>query len=390
MFYLILGKFQTLVEIEDAGHFYEKETTFYVVKGGQQCLLGRTTATDLGVLFVGLPSTHGVSMLQASVKHPFPKIKGVKVSIPIDHSVPPVCQHPRRPPIALTARIEDKLNSLLANDIIEPVEGGCKWVSPLVTVVKDNGDLRLCVDMRRANAAILRERHLMPTIEDFLPRFTSAKFFSRLDIKEAFHQVELEEDSRYITTFITHMGLFRYKRLMYGIVIAPEIFQRILEQILSRCSKFAVNFIDDILIFSDTEEEHEEALNMVLSTLREYGVLLNKDKCVFKVTELDFLGHTISSEGIQPSVDKIEALTKFRPPATQEELRSFFGSCDIHRAISSGPCDDYSSSTSPYAFWCKVCLGESTTTSIFEVEGNDRQCQTSSVLRQLSTNACHC
>lgn len=81
--------------------------------------------------------------------------------------------------------------------------------------------------------------------------------------------MELEEDSRYITTFITHMGLFRYKRLMYGIVIAPEIFQRILEQILSRCSKFAVNFIDDILIFSETEEEHEEALKMVLSTLRE-------------------------------------------------------------------------------------------------------------------------
>lgn len=199
----VLGKFQTQVEIEDAGRSYKKETTFYVVKGGQQCLLGRTTATDLGVLFVGLPSTHGVSMLQSSAKHPFPKIKGIKVSIPIDHSVSPVCQHPRRPPIALTARIEDKLNSFLANDIIEPVEGGCKWVSPLVTVVKDNGDLRLCVDMRRANTAIVRERHLMPTIEDFLPRFTSAKFFSRLDIKEAFHQVELEEDSRYITTFIS-------------------------------------------------------------------------------------------------------------------------------------------------------------------------------------------
>lgn len=288
-------------------------------------MLGRTTATDLGVLFVGLPSSHGVSMLEVTAKHPFPKIKGVKVSIPIDHSVSPVCQHPRRPPIALTSRIEEKLNSLLANDIIERVEGGCQWVSPLVTVVKDNGDLRLCVDMRRANSAILRERHMMPTIEDFLPRFASAKFFSRLDIKEAFHQVELDEKSRFITTFITHMGLFRYKRLMYGIVIAPEIFQRILEQILSRCSKFAVNFIDDIMIFTRTEEEHDEALRIVLGTLREYGVLLNKDKCVFKVTSLDFLGHTISSDGIQPSNNKIEALTKFRPPSSQEELRSFLG-----------------------------------------------------------------
>ncbi|XP_062559853.1 uncharacterized protein K02A2.6-like [Armigeres subalbatus] len=321
----VLGKFETLVKIVDAGQVYEKETTFYVVKGGQQCLLGRATATDLGVLVIGMPSSHGVASLKMTSKYCFPKMKGIKVSIPIDPTVNPVCQHPRRPPIALTTRIEEKLKSLLANDIIEPVEGGCQWVSPLVTVVKDNGDLRLCVDMRRANAAILRERHMMPTIEDFLPRFTSANFFSRLDIKEAFHQVELDESSRYITTFITHIGLFRYKRLMYGIVIAPEIFQRILEQILSRCSKFAVNFIDDIFIFTETEEKHDEALKVVLSTLRDYGVLLNKDKCIFKVTTLDFLGHTISSEGILPSSKKIEALTKFRPPTNQEELRSFLG-----------------------------------------------------------------
>lgn len=272
-----------------------------------------------------MPSTHGVRSVQVEEKRPFPKIKGVKVSIPIDKYVPPVCQHPRRPPIALMKKIEDKLHSLLANDIIEPVEGGCQWVSPLVTVVKDNGDLRLCVDMRRANVAILRERHFMPTIDDFLPRFTSAKFFSRLDIKEAFHQVELDEDSRYITTFITHMGLFQYKRLMYGIVIAPEIFQRILEQILSRCGKNTVNFIDDILVFGETESEHDEALESVLSTLKEYGVLLNKDKCVFKVQKLEFLGHTISSEGIQPSSDKIEALRKFRAPSCPEEVRSFLG-----------------------------------------------------------------
>lgn len=274
---------------------------------------------------IGLPSSHGVNSVEVEQKRPFPKISGVQVEIPIDETVPPVCQHPRRPPIALLSKIEEKLKSLLVSDIIEPVEGGCAWVSPLVTVVKDNGDLRLCVDMRRANVAILRERHMMPTIEDFLPRFTSAKYFSRLDIREAFHQVELKEESRYITTFITHMGLFRYKRLMYGIVIAPEIFQRILEQVLSRCSRNAVNFIDDILIFGTTELEHDEALKSVLSSLNERGILLNQEKCVFKVNSLEFLGHTISSEGIKPSNSKVEALQKFRTPVTSEEVRSFLG-----------------------------------------------------------------
>ncbi|XP_062714079.1 uncharacterized protein K02A2.6-like [Aedes albopictus] len=179
--------------------------------------------------------------------------------------------------------------------------------------------------MRRANVAILRERRLMPTIDDFLPRFAGAKYFSRLDIKEAFHQVELDEDSRFITTFITHMGLFRYKRLMYGIVIAPEIFQRILEQILSRFSEYTVNFIDDILIFGKTESEHDAALESVLSTLKEYGVLLNQEKCVFKVQKLDFLGHTLSAEGIQPAQDKIAAIQQFRAPSSSEEVRSFLG-----------------------------------------------------------------
>ncbi|XP_055604269.1 uncharacterized protein K02A2.6-like [Uranotaenia lowii] len=263
-------------------------------------------------------------MIKSTQKRPFPKIKGVQIEIPIDKSVAPVCQHPRRPPIALLSKIEEKLTSLLVSDIIEPVEGGCQWVSPLVTVVKDNGDLRLCVDMRRANQAILRERHIMPTVEDFLPRFTSAKYFSRLDIKEAFHQVELKEESRYITTFITHMGLFRYKRLMYGIVVAPEIFQRILEQVLSRC-KNTVNFIDDILVFGSTEEEHDAELKVVLSILKDREILLNQEKCLFKVNSLEFLGHTISSEGIRPSNRKVEALQRFRPPITAEEVRSFLG-----------------------------------------------------------------
>lgn len=154
----LLGKFDTTISMDDAGRILEKIATFYVVKGGQQCLLGRSTATDLGVLFIGLPSIHGVNAVSAVAVQPFPKIKGIRVKIPIDESVQSVCQPPRRPPIALMAKVEEKINYLLASDIIERVEGGCSWVSPLVIVVKDNGDLRLCVDMRRANAAIVRER----------------------------------------------------------------------------------------------------------------------------------------------------------------------------------------------------------------------------------------
>ncbi|XP_055589952.1 uncharacterized protein LOC129742133 [Uranotaenia lowii] len=318
------GMFEAVVSVEDAGKRVERKDCFYVVQGGSQPLLGRLTATKLGVLSIGLPSMQARVNRIVDEKRPFPKIKDLKLRIPIDRTITPVVQHVRRPPIALLTRIEDKLSTLLATDIIEPVTGVSEWVSPLVTIVKDNGDLRLCVDMRRANQAIRRERHMMPTIEDFLPRLKAAKFFSRLDIKESYYQVELEEDCRDITTFITHKGLYRFKRLMFGVSCAPEMFQKTLEQILAGCEN-TINYIDDIVIFGRTEEDHDQALHQVLATLKEKEVLLNHKKCVFKTTEIEFLGHVISEEGIRPTASKIEALQKFRAPKTAEEVRSFLG-----------------------------------------------------------------
>lgn len=130
----------------------------------------------MGVLTLGLPSatSPNVNRVHTERKHPFPKVKGIKLRIPIDAAVVPVSQHARRPPLALLDKIEEKLESLLTADIIERVEEYSQWVSPLVTIVKDNGDLRLCVDMRRANLAIKRETHFMPTFEDFLPQLKKA------------------------------------------------------------------------------------------------------------------------------------------------------------------------------------------------------------------------
>lgn len=263
-------------------------------------------------------------MSKIVVKSSFPKMKGIKLHIPIDKSVTPVVQHARRPPIALLGRIEEKLDHLEAADIIEKVNQYSDWVSPLVIIVKDSGDLRICVDMRVANRAIKREHHLMPTIEDFLPRLKSAKYFSRLDIKDAFHQIELDELSRPITTFITHRGMYRYKRLMFGVSCAPEMFQKIIEQLLADCEN-CVNYIDDIIVFGADEEEHNRCLQKVLAVLQSHDVLLNDRKCLFKVTELEFLGHHVSSEGIRPAESKVEALQSFRPPQNVEELRSFLG-----------------------------------------------------------------
>ena len=177
---------------------------FYVVKNGQQNLLGDATAKELKVLKVGFDVA---SVAETSAA--FPKIKGMVVEIPIDRSVQPVRQAYRRAPIALEEKIHDKLEYLLQKDIIEKVNGPSTWVSPMVPILKESGEIRLCVDMRRANQAVLRESHPLPLVEELLADVDGAVKFSKLDVKEAYHQLEISEDSRVITTFITKYGLFR-------------------------------------------------------------------------------------------------------------------------------------------------------------------------------------
>lgn len=207
----------------------ERIATFYVIENGCQSLLGRDTATQLGVLKLG------VNVNRVDVVEPFPKMLGVKIKLSINPEVKPIQQAMRRVPIALEKQVEDKINQMLAQDIIEPVSGPTSWISPIVIVFKEGGEMRLCIDMRRANQAVLRENYPLPTFDTFMTKLRGAKLFSRIDLKWAYHQLELDESSRHITTFISHKGLFQYKRLMFGINSAPEIFQRVLEKLLCSC-----------------------------------------------------------------------------------------------------------------------------------------------------------
>lgn len=149
--------------------------------------------------------------------------------------------------------------------------------------------------MRRANKAVLRENYPLPTFDTFMTRLRGAKLFSRLDLKWAYHQLELHESSRDITKFITHKGLF----LMFGISSAPEIFQRIMEELLAPCSN-ALKYIDDVIIFCSTKEEHDKAVKQVLQIFKNNDLLLNEKKSVWGVRKLKFLGHVLSDEGIAP------------------------------------------------------------------------------------------
>ena len=205
------------------------------------------------------------------------KVKGKVIKLHIDPDVKPKQQPHRRIPFHVRKDVEIELKRLEELDIIEPVTGLTPWVSPIVVVPKSSGQVRICVDMREANKVAKQEKHLMPTIDDLVADLNGATVFSKLDLSSGYHQLKLAPESRHITTFSTHVGLRRYKRLMFGINAASEIFQNAIEEILTGLPG-CMNISDDIIVFGKTQREHDENLRDVLQRLQQHDVRLNKEK----------------------------------------------------------------------------------------------------------------
>lgn len=232
---------------------------FVVIEGTGQALLGRDTAIQLGVLKIvrnvsdiSGKKTESVFDKYLACFKGVGKLKSFQIEIPIDRDVQSVIQPMRRVPYSLRDKLATKLDELLELDIIERVDEPSSWVSPVVCVPKRNDEIRLCVDMRQANNAVKRVRHPIPTIDDILYEMNSSKLFSKLDVTWAYHQIELKPESREITTFVTHKGLFRYKRLMFGTICAPELNQNVMQQVLQGCEGVH-NIMDNIIVHASSQ-----------------------------------------------------------------------------------------------------------------------------------------
>ena len=197
------------------------KTDFVVINGEGRSFLCRETAEKLGLLRLGPSHTVNVVNTEADIKDKYKELfngvgllRDYELKLNIDDSVKPVAQPVPRIPFGVREKVERKLES----GIIEEVpDGTTGWVSP-----KADGDIRICVDMRCANQAIVRERQPIPTIEEVLQDLNGSTVFSRVDLKWGFHQIPLAEESRHVTAFVTHRGLYRYTRLMFGVTSAPE------------------------------------------------------------------------------------------------------------------------------------------------------------------------
>ena len=178
--------------------------------------------------------------------------------------------------------------------------------------------------MRMANTAVERERFPLPNIEETLEEMNGAKIYSKMDLKQGFHQIELDNESREITTFVTNDGIYRYKRLMFGISCAPEIYQRIIQQVVHDIPGCR-NISDDIIVFGKNKQNHDKALRAVLQRLRERNLTLNKEKCKFNQSSIAFMGHTLTAQGLMPQDSKIKAVLETETPTCAKEVKSFLG-----------------------------------------------------------------
>ncbi|MCG8032586.1 MAG: aspartyl protease family protein, partial [Candidatus Thiodiazotropha taylori] len=327
----VAGTFWTNVTLGDK---MLENVEFIVLEGQGKPLLGRDTSLKLDVLKLGpfdLNSISSSPMTKEQIIHKyskcfegFGKLKDFQLEIPIDSNIDPVIQNVRRVPFNLREKLGNKLDELEKMDIIEKVNEPSKWVSPVVVVPKPGGDIRLCVDMRQANQAVKRVRHFIPTIDELLQDMNESKVFSKIDIQMAYHQIELKPESREITTFITHKGLYRYKRLNFGISCAVEMFQKVVQQLLQGCEGVN-NILDDIIVHAPNQQEHDKRLEKVLSVLQEKGITLNRKKCEFNMPKLEFMGHVLSESGVGPSEAKVSAVLNAREPRSISEVRSWLG-----------------------------------------------------------------
>nr|VZI18723.1 unnamed protein product [Spirometra erinaceieuropaei] len=230
----------------------------------------------------------------------------------------------RTVPYALAPKVEEELDRLQKADIIEPVQYS-EWAAPIVPVLKTDGSVRICSDYKLTiNSETKLNPYPLPRIEDLYASLSGGHQFTTLDLKPAYNQVVLDTESRDATTINTHRGLFRYKRLPFGVSSAPGLFQCLIDNLVKDIPHVCA-YLDDILVTGPSERSHLETLNIVLGRLEDAGFKLRKEKCTFLADSVEYLGFRVDKTGLHPLEHKLKALKTAPRPNNTSQLRSFLG-----------------------------------------------------------------
>ena len=298
---------------------------FQVVKEDLTPLLCRKAAEQMNLITVNYDnfkqihtlSSDSVEKLVSEYSSVFDKA-GIgllpgEVHLHVEEGAKPVQCPPRRVPISVKPKLKGELNHLVDMGVLVPVEEPTEWCSQISVQTKKSGQLRECIDQRPLNEVLQRERYPLPTIDDILPELEAARVFSKVDLAHGYLHCKLDEESSALTTTITPFGRFKWTRLPFGMKVSAEIFQRMLMQNLVDLEG-VVCVADDILIYGVNKEQHNKRLKNLFNRCSERGIRLNLDKCVFDVSELEFLGHIVTRDGLKPDVKKVDAILNMQNP----------------------------------------------------------------------------
>ena len=305
-----LGYFQTEVEYRNQKYCVD----MFVVDHDSPSLMSRSLACEMNLIKRVDDVTSSIGLMQCDP---------VKIHVKRD-AIPYSVSTPRRIPLPMMAKVENELNRMENEGVIINQTEPTEWCSPIVSVLKPNGQVRLCVDLKKLNMAIERERYVIPTLQDIFHNMNGSAVFTSLDAASGYWQMPLDENSSKLTTFITPFGRYRFTRVPFGISIASEIYQREMSRILRGLDGIEV-YQDDIIIHGKDARQHDERLRKTLDVINMNGIKLNQKKCKYRQSSITFLGHRIDANGIFAHEDKIKAIVDMTAPTNVPELRSFMG-----------------------------------------------------------------
>ena len=312
-----------------------------VTKGKGLALMGRDWLSKLKL------DWHQISNIQQAnppkpkledIVQQFPKlfdgklgtIKGFTAELKVKQNAPPQYFKPRTVPFALRDKVEAEIQRLEKEGVLKKVESS-DWATPIVPVLKPDGTVRICGDFKvTLNQYLDVPEYPMPTSEELFTKLNGGELFTKLDLSHAYQQVVLDEKSQPYVTITTHLGLYRYTRLPFGVAAAPAIFQQIIDKMLDGLSQTG-GILDDLIVTGENDEQHARNLYKTLKKFEESGAKFKKSKCVIMQPKIEYFAFVLDRHGIHPSPAKVQAILEVRDPQNRSELQSFLGLVNYYR-----------------------------------------------------------
>jgi len=248
---------------------------------------------------------------------------------------PPIKQSPRRPPLSAGDAENEIIDEMLSAGVIEPSLS--EWASPVCLVKKPDGSYRFCIDYRRVNAVSRKDGFPIPDITEAIDSLRGSRWFATIDLLSGYWQLGMTDRAKERSAFCTRRGLFQFKRMPFGLCGAPATFCRLMSSVLGDyIGVLCLCYLDDVIVFAKTQRELLERLDKIFTRLSQYGLKIKPSKCVLFRTKIEFLGHLVTPNGVEPLPDKVKAIKEWPTPRCLRDVRAFYGLIGYYRKFVAG------------------------------------------------------